>query len=153
MALVTVGDATTPEGDPNPTADRLTDSLVAAGHTVTVTRELAGGYDEVQSAVDGLVSRPDVETIVTVGGTGVAQSDVVIEAVHPLFEKVLPGFGEVVRNLLFYQAGTGVVGVRTTAGITGSSPIFCLPGERRLANRAVEAVVAAEAPALVAELE
>lgn len=153
IALVAVGDAATSADDPNPTTDRLTDSLTATGHSVPVTRELAGGYDEIQGAVDGLVSRPDVDAVVTVGGTGVAQSDVVIEAIHPLFEKVLPGFGEVVRDLLFYQAGTGVVGVRATAGIAGSSPVFCLPGERNLAVRAVEEVVAAEAPALVAQLE
>ncbi|WP_324759132.1 MogA/MoaB family molybdenum cofactor biosynthesis protein [Haloarcula sp. GH36] len=153
VALVAVGEAATSEDDPNPTADRLTESLTDAGHSVTVTRELSGGYDEVQGAVDGLVSRPDVEAVVTVGGTGIAQSEVVIEAVHPLFEKVLPGFGEVVRNLLFYRAGTSVVGVRTTAGIAGGSPVFCLPGERELAVRAVEEVVTTEAPALVAELE
>ncbi|MFC7077078.1 MogA/MoaB family molybdenum cofactor biosynthesis protein [Haloarcula halophila] len=153
VALVAVGEAATSEGDPNLTTDRLTESLTDAGHSVTVTRELSGGYDEVQGAVDGLVSRPDVEAVVTVGGTGIAQSEVVIEAVHPLFEKVLPGFGEVVRNLLFYRAGTSVVGVRTTAGIAGESPVFCLPGERELAVRAVEEVVTTEAPALVAELE
>jgi molybdenum cofactor biosynthesis protein B len=153
VALVTVGDATTPDGEPNPVTERLTDSLTTAGHTVTATRELQGGYDEVQQAIDSLVARPNVEAVVSVGGTGATQSDVVIEAVHPLFEKVLPGFGEVVRNLLFYQAGTGVVGVRTAAGITGGCPVFCLPGERKLANRAVQEVVVTEAPALVAELE
>lgn len=147
VALVAVGAAGS-----GAAADRLTDALDRSGHAVTATRELAGGYDEIQETVDALVSRPDVEAVVTVGGTGVRQDEVVIEAVHPLFEKVLPGFGEVVRNLLFYGEGTGVVGVRTTAGIAGAAPVFCLPGETDLAVRAVEDVVAPEVPELVEEL-
>jgi len=93
-----------------------------------------------------------VEVVVTAGGLGVAQSEHTLEAVHPLFEKALPGFEEVYRSLLFEQLGTGVIAVRATAGIAERTPVFCLPADPSAARLAIDEIIAAEAPSLVAEL-
>jgi molybdenum cofactor biosynthesis protein B len=86
---------------------------------------------------------------VTTGGTGVTPDDATIEAVRPLFEKELPGFGELFRILSHDEVGTKVVGTRATAGIvateTGGVPVFCLPGSENAARLGVERIVSEEA--------
>jgi len=148
-ALVTVGTATE-EGDP--TGEAVEAALEATGQTVTARERLRGDYDGIQEAVDRLVGRDDVEVVVTAGGLGVAQSEQTLEAVHPLFEKALPGFEEVYRALLFEQQGAGVISIRATAGIAGGTPVFCLPADPETARVAIDEIIAAEAPSLVADL-
>jgi molybdenum cofactor biosynthesis protein B len=102
--------------------------------------------------VETLVGRDDVDTVVTVGGVGLTADEMAIEAVHPLLEKALPGFGEAFRSLLSDRLGTGIVGVRSTAGVSDGTLVFCLPGDREMAELAVAEILVAEAPALLAEL-
>jgi len=91
------------------------------------------------------VSRDDVDVVVTTGGTGVTPDDVTIEAVEPLFDKRLPGFGELFRTLSYDGIGTKVVGTRATAGIAEGVPVFCLPGSENAARLGTEEIVVAEA--------
>lgn len=124
VAVVTIADDQTIE------ADQVGDAVVAAleGHEL-VTREILGrSHDNVQQAVDNLVNRRDVDAVVTVGGTGVDPDDITIEAVHPLFKKAMPGFGELFRRHYFETAGTDMITTRATAGIADGTPVFCLPG-------------------------
>ena len=79
-------------------------------------------------AVDALVNRGDVDGVVTVGGTGIDTRDITVEAVHPLFEKALPGFGELFRRHYNEAVGTDVIATRAAAGIADGTPVFCLPG-------------------------
>ena len=74
--------------------------------------------------------------------------DVTVEAVEPLFEKTLPGFGELFRQLSYDEIGTKVVGTRATAGIADGVPVFCLPGSENAATLGVEEIVVKEAPHL-----
>ncbi|MDS0222115.1 molybdopterin-binding protein [Haloarcula sp. S1AR25-5A] len=149
VAVVTVG-TTTEDGDP--TGEAVETALEATGQTVTARERLRGDYDTIQGTVDRLVERDDVAAVVTAGGLGVAPTEQTLEAVHPLFEKALPGFEEVYRSLLFEQRGTGVIAVRATAGIANGTPVFCLPAEPAAARLAIDEIIAAEAPALVAAL-
>lgn len=141
VAVVTVG-TTTDGGDP--TGDAVVSSLEGAGHTVPTRERLRGDYDSVQGVVDTLVGREDVDVVVIAGGTGVREDEVTIEAVHPLFAKALPGFGEVFRDILAEEIGTGVVAVRATAGIADGVPVFCIPGDAEIATLAVREVIAEE---------
>ncbi|MFC6863652.1 molybdopterin-binding protein [Halomicroarcula sp. GCM10025817] len=148
-AVVTIGTA----GDErDPTGEKIVAALERAGHAVTARERLRGDFDGVQQSVDTLVGRDDVDVVVTAGGTGIRSDEVAIEAVHPLLEKALPGFGEAFRTLLFEHIGTGIVAVRTTAGVAKSTPVFCLPGDQEAAALGVEEIVAAEAGELVAHL-
>jgi molybdenum cofactor synthesis domain len=82
----------------------------------------------IRSLVDSLLLRDDVDVIVLTGGTGLAKSDVTIEAVRPLFEKELEGFGELFRYLSYPKIGTGTIMTRATAGISRGKLIVALPG-------------------------
>jgi molybdenum cofactor biosynthesis protein B len=131
--------------DADPSGDAIESAVEAAGHTVE-TRELVGdSRDSIQSIVDTLVDRDDVDLVITNGGTGVSPDDVTIEAVRPIFEKDLPGFGEVFRSLSYEDIGTRVVGTRATAGIANGVPVFALPGSENAVTLATEEVILPEA--------
>jgi molybdenum cofactor biosynthesis protein B len=142
VAVVTVSSTRTHEDDPS--GDVIESAVESAGHEV-VTREIIDDdYDGIQSSVDTLVDRTDVDAVVTTGGTGVTPDDVTIEATRPLFDKELPGFGELFRGLSREDIGTRVVGTRATAGIAGGVPVFCLPGSENAARLGIDDVVLPE---------
>ncbi len=68
------------------------------------------------------------DAVILMGGTGLAPRDVTIEAISPLLEKELSGFGEIFRRLSFDSIGSPALMTRSIAGIVGSKPVFCLPG-------------------------
>jgi len=148
VALVTVGDATD-----NGVEDVTAAAFESAGHNVTVRERLRGEYDGLQQAVDTLVGRDDVDVVVTAGGTGIGPDERTIEVVHPLLAKALPGFGEAFRSLLSETIGTGIVAVRSAAGISQGTLVFCLPGDPEAATVAVEELLVTEAPELVDHLQ
>ena len=147
VAVVTVG-----PGEMERVEETVAAAFEAAGHAITVRERLRGEYDTLQQVVDRLVSRADVDTVVTAGGIGIAADERTIEAVHPLFAKALPGFGEAFRAHLFEEIGTGIVAVRSTAGVADGTLVFCLPGDAEAARFAVEEILVPEAPQLVAHL-
>lgn len=141
IAVVTVSDDRTVDADP--VGDAVVDAL---GEHELVTRELLGrNHDSVQAAVDALVGRGDVDTVITAGGTGIGPSDVTVEAVHPLFEKALPGFGELFRRRYHESVGTDVIATRATAGIADGTPVFCLPGSAEAARLGTSEIVVEQA--------
>lgn len=142
VAVVTVSSSRTLDADPS--GDAIASALEASGHEV-VTRELVGdSLDGVQAIVDALVDRQDVDAVVTTGGTGVSPDDVTVEAVRPLFEKDLPGFGETFRRLSFEAVGTRVVGTRAVGGIADGVPVFALPGSENAVRLGIEEVILPE---------
>jgi molybdenum cofactor biosynthesis protein B len=129
--------------------DRAGDAIAAAfeaeGHEV-VTRELVpDDHDRVQAALASLAERDDVDAVVSTGGTGVTPDDVTVEAVRPLFERSLPGFGELFRRLSYDEIGTRVVGTRAVAGLVDGTPTFCLPGSENAATLGAEEIIVPEA--------
>ena len=111
-----------------------------------VTRELVpDDYDRVQATLRNVARRGDVDAVVSTGGTGVTPDDVTVEAASPLFEKTLPGFGELFRRLSDDEIGTRIVGTRAVAGIVEGTPVFCLPGSENAARLGAEAVIVPEA--------
>lgn len=143
VAVVTVSTSRSLSDDP--AGDAIVTCMEDAGHEV-VTRELIKDrYDNVQSTVDTLSSREDTDVVITTGGTGVTPDDVTIEATRRLFDKELPGFGELFRLLSFDEVGTRIVGTRTTAGIVDGVPVFCLPGSENAARLGTEAIIVEEA--------
>jgi molybdenum cofactor biosynthesis protein B len=157
-AVVTVSSTRTLSDDPS--GDAVVAAFEDAGHSV-VTRELIrDNFDEIQRSVANLVDRDDVDVVVTTGGTGVTPDDETVEAVEPLFDKDLAGFGELFRRLSFDEVGTRVVGTRATAGVVehGSAPgerpsggvlVFCLPGSENAARLGVEDAILPEVGHLV----
>ncbi|PSP56120.1 molybdenum cofactor biosynthesis protein B [Halobacteriales archaeon QS_1_67_19] len=142
-AVVTVSSSRSLSDDPS--GDAIVEGLEAEAHEV-VSRDLVGDdFDTVQGTVDALIGRDDVDVVVTTGGTGVTPDDVTIGAVEPLFDKRLPGFGELFRSLSFEEIGTKIVGTRATAGVAQGTVVFCLPGSENAARLGVEEIIVAEA--------
>ena len=143
VAILTVSSSRSLDDDP--AGDAIADALRAEGDEVTI-RELVGdGYDRVQDTVNRLVDREDTDCVVTTGGTGVTPDDVTLEAVDPLFDKRLPGFGELFRRLSYDEVGTRVVCTRAGAGVADGVPVFCLPGSENAARLGAEEIIVEEA--------
>lgn len=135
--------------DDDPSGDAIAASIEAAGHEVVIRELVADDYDRVQGAVDALVHRTDVDVVVTTGGTGVSPDDVTVEAIRPLFDTELPGFGELFRRLSFEQIGSRTVASRATAGIAAGVLVFCLPGSESAVRLGVDEIIAPEVAHLV----
>jgi len=146
FAVVTVADDRSIAEDE--TGDAVIEAIEAAGDAVS-TRELIGStYDGVQSTLGTVVKRADVDSVVTVGGTGIEPDDVTVDAASALFDKRLPGFGELFRVISHEQEGTAIVRTRATAGIIDGVPVFCLPGTTEGARRGLTQIVLEEAGVL-----
>ncbi|MFC4550749.1 MULTISPECIES: MogA/MoaB family molybdenum cofactor biosynthesis protein [Halorussus] len=142
-AVVTISSSRSLSNDP--AGDAIVAALDDEGHDVVNRELIADDYDGVQSSLNALVRRDDVDAVVTTGGTGVTPDDVTIEAARPLFDKELPGFGELFRTLSYDEIGTKVVGTRATAGVANGVPVFCLPGSENAARLGAEEIIVAEA--------
>jgi molybdenum cofactor biosynthesis protein B len=134
--------------DDDPAGDAIATAFESAGHEVAVRDLVRDDYDGVQSAVDANVGRDDVDVVVTTGGTGVTPDDVTVEAVEPLLEKRLPGFGELFRRYSVDEIGTRVVATRAVAGVADGVPVFCLPGSENATRLGAEEIIVPEAPHL-----
>lgn len=96
------------------------------------------GIEPIREAVQ--MSKADA--IVICGGTGLTHSDLTLEAVEPLFEKTLPGFGEIFRLRSLEEVGTRAMLTRAAAGIYQGKPIFCLPGSPNAAHLGMNLILA-----------
>jgi molybdenum cofactor biosynthesis protein B len=137
VAVLTVSTSRTLDADP--AGDAIERVVEEAGDEIATRDLVADDYDGVQRTVESLMN-DDVDCIVTTGGTGVTPDDVTIEAIEPLFSKVLPGFGELFRASSREEIGTRVVATRTTGGIVDGVPVFCLPGSEDAARLGAEIV-------------
>ncbi|HIH44631.1 MAG TPA: MogA/MoaB family molybdenum cofactor biosynthesis protein [Candidatus Methanoperedenaceae archaeon] len=100
--------------------------LEAAGHRICGYELVSDDAGMIRDAVAALSM--DADAIMITGGTGISPRDVTIEAVAPLFEKEIPGFGELFRQKSLASIGTAAMLSRATAGVAGGKVIFCLPG-------------------------
>jgi molybdenum cofactor biosynthesis protein B len=144
LAVVTV--SSTRSLDDDPSGEIIVTAAEAAGHEVVDRELIADEYDNVQQIVGRLVERADTDCVVTTGGTGVTPDDVTVEAVEPLFDKRLPGVGQLFRWLSYEEIGTRVVATRAVGGVASGVPVFCLPGSENAARLGIEDVVLPEAP-------
>ncbi|WP_256296793.1 MogA/MoaB family molybdenum cofactor biosynthesis protein [Haloarchaeobius salinus] len=147
VAVVTVSSSRTFDDDPS--GDRIASILSDEGHEVVVRELIADEYDSVQGTVDRLTERDDVDLVVTTGGTGVTPDDVTVEAVEPLLDRELPGFGELFRRLSYEEIGSRSIATRTMAGIVEGVLVCCLPGSEAAVRLGVAEIIVPEAPHLV----
>lgn len=97
-------------------------------------------YD-IRKALKKLIEEDGVDAIIITGGTGVAYRDVTIETIEPMFEKVLPGFGEILRRIGYEKVGMAALLTRTAAGIIQQKPVFCLPGAPNAVDIAMDLIL------------
>jgi molybdenum cofactor biosynthesis protein B len=99
---------------------------------------LPDGIDIIREAVE----KSEADAVVICGGTGLTHLDLTLEAVEPLFEKTLPGFGEIFRWRSLGEVGTRSMLTRAAAGIYHCKPVFCLPGSPNAARLGMELILA-----------
>lgn len=85
---------------------------------------------QLRALISGWIAQPEIEVIITTGGTGFTGRDSTPEALHPLFDKHIEGFGELFRALSFETIGTAAIQSRALAGLANGTLIFCLPGSK-----------------------
>jgi molybdenum cofactor biosynthesis protein B len=150
VALVTASDSRTPATNEG---GRLLARLCAeAGFSVVEELLLVEEPTEIRARVAAL-ARPDVaDAVIVTGGTGLGPRDRTPEAVSPLFEQRLPGFGELFRMLSFQQVGAAAMLSRAEAGVVAGVPVFLLPGSPAAVELAVRQLIAPELPHLIGQL-
>ena len=145
-AIVTVSSSRSSADDEG--GDAIAAILDDHGHEAVARDLVVDDRGAIERVVSEFVERGDVDCVITTGGTGVTRDDVTIEAVRGLFEKELPGFGELFRTLSYEEVGTRTVATRATAGIAEGVPVFCLPGSTNAVSLATDEIIVEEAPHL-----
>ncbi len=142
FAVITASDTRTPEKDLSGALARQ--RLEAAGHRVLESILVRDDAGLLRAAVAEALAAKAVDAVVVTGGTGFAPRDVTIEALAPLFDKTIDGFGELFRRLSFDQIGPAAMLSRATAGITAGKAIFLVPGSPAAVDLALSALVLPE---------
>jgi len=126
IALLTVSDTRTAADDKS--GDTLAERIAAAGHTVRDRRIVKDDRAAIEAQLKAWIADADIDVVVATGGTGVTGRDVTPEAFHAVYEKHIPGFGELFRWLSYDKIGTSTIQSRATAGVAGGTYLFALPG-------------------------
>ncbi|HLK92573.1 MAG TPA: molybdenum cofactor biosynthesis protein B [Polyangia bacterium] len=150
VALVTASDSRTPATNEG---GRLLARLCAeAGFNVVEELLQVEEPTEMRARVAALAQREISDAVIVTGGTGLGPRDRTPEAVSPLFEQRLPGFGELFRMLSFRQVGAAAMLSRAEAGIVAGVPVFLLPGSPAAIDLALRELIAPELPHLIGQL-
>ena len=126
IAVMTVSDTRTIETDTSGAA--LIDRLTGAGHKLADRAVLTDDVVSIVTQLKQWIADPDVDCVITSGGTGVTGRDVTPEAFAQVCEKEIPGFGELFRWVSLKSIGTSTIQSRATAGVAGGTYLFALPG-------------------------
>ncbi len=126
IAVLTVSDTRTFENDTS--GQYLTDSLQADGHHLADRALLKDDIYQIRARVSAWIADPDIQVILITGGTGFTDRDSTPEAVAPLFDKTVEGFGEMFRQLSWQEIATSTIQSRALAGLANRTLVACLPG-------------------------
>jgi molybdenum cofactor biosynthesis protein B len=148
-AVIVVSDTRTPDTDTS--GQRVADLLAAAGHPVRGRSVAKDEAAAIAAELRAALEREDVNAVILTGGTGVAPRDVTPDSVEPLLERVLPGFGELLRVLSYEEIGSAALLSRALAGIAAGKPVFVIPGSRGAVQLAMEKLILPELGHLAAE--
>ncbi|QVL48869.1 MAG: molybdenum cofactor biosynthesis protein B [Thiocapsa sp.] len=142
IAVLTVSDSRTEEND---TSGRLlVERAEAAGHRVMAKRIVPDDVYRMRAAFSEWIADPEIQVILSTGGTGVTGRDSTPEAVIPLLDKPLEGFGELFRSFSLEEIGTSTLQSRALGGLANGTFIFCLPGSSGACRTAWDRILQAQ---------
>ncbi len=118
--------------------------ISAAGFEVVDRTYLPNRLEMIRDSVKATASRSAADVILISGGTGISRRDQSIEAIAPILDKQLPGFGELFRRISYEAIGTPAIASRATAGICGRALVFALPGSPEAVGLALERIILPE---------
>jgi molybdopterin adenylyltransferase len=126
IAILTVSDTRTRADDKS--GDTLEARVRDAGHRLEARAIVSDDKTKIYDQVKAWTLDPNIDVVITTGGTGFTGRDVTPEALEPLFEKRMDGFSEVFHRISFEKIGTSTIQSRATGGVANATVIFVLPG-------------------------
>lgn len=142
LCVLTVSDTRTLREDRS--GDYLVEALTEAGHRLSGRALLPDDRYRMRAQVSQWIADPDVDGILVTGGTGFTGRDSTPEALLPLLDKEMPGFGELFRQISFEEIGTSSLQSRAFAGLANQTFVFCLPGSTSACRTGWEKIIRAQ---------
>ncbi len=142
LCVLTVSDSRTPANDTS--GDYLATALKADGHTLADRALLPDDKYKLREVVSRWIADDGIDGILIAGGTGFTGRDSTPEALLPLLDKDMPGFGELFRAISFEEIGTSSLQSRAFAGLANSTFLFCIPGSTSACRTAWERIIRAQ---------
>jgi molybdenum cofactor biosynthesis protein B len=140
IAVLTVSDSRGLEQDSSGRV--LIERLAAAGHRLAGRAILPDDVYRIRAQVSAWIADPAVQVVVSTGGTGLTGRDGTPEALAPLLDKTIDGFGEVFRALSYEEIGASTVQSRAVAGVANGTYVFCVPGSSGACRTAWDKLIA-----------
>lgn len=126
IAVMTISDSRSESDDTS--GKKLVDRLTSAGHCLAEKIIVPDDRYKIREVLSRWIADPEVHAVITTGGTGLTGRDITPEAVTPLFDKTIDGFGELFRSQSYDLIKTSTIQSRALAGLANGTSIFCLPG-------------------------
>jgi len=149
LAILTVSDTRTIDTDESGTLIR--DLAEKAGHVVHEREIVPDDPARIRETLTALLATRAVQAILVTGGTGISGRDRTHQAIAPLLDAVLPGYGEIFRQLSYQEIGAAAMLSRAVAGVASGKPVFSMPGSARGVRLAMEKLILPEIGHVVAE--
>jgi len=150
FAVLTASDSRTEADDRG--GDIIASAVGGAGHAVLLRQVLPDEIEVIRTTTLSLIQRSEIDVIVLTGGTGFSPRDISVEAISPLFERSIDGFGELFRLLSYRQIGAAAMLSRACGGISGDTPVFLLPGSSKAVQLAMEQLILPEVGHLLGQI-
>ena len=142
IAVLTVSDSRDEQSDKS--GRLLVERLERAGHRLAEKLIVPDDVYRIRAAVSRWIADPEVNVVITTGGTGVTGRDGTPEAVRPLLDKVLDGFGEMFRSISYAEIKTSTLQSRALAGVANGTYVFCVPGSSGACATAWDSLIEAQ---------
>ena len=139
FAVLTVSDTRNEETDES---GKMAKELISdKGHQVLAYKIIGNDKSLIQTTVKEMLQNPEINVIVSIGGTGISRRDLTVESMSELLDKKIEGFGELFRSLSYREIGEAAMISRATAGTISGKLVFCLPGSRNAVGLALNKLI------------
>jgi molybdopterin adenylyltransferase len=142
IAVLTISDSRTALTDKS--GQYLVEQLTHTGHQLVEKAIVPDNIYQIRAQISTWIAQATVQVILTTGGTGLTGRDITPEAIVPLFDKEIPGFGELFRMISYEEIKTAALQSRVMAGVANGTYIFCLPGSTGACRTAWEGILQAQ---------
>lgn len=142
IAVLTISDTRTLETDKS--GDYLHNALMQEGHVLEDRALVKDDIYQQRAIVSQWIANKNIQVILITGGTGFTHRDSTPEAISVLFDKEVPGFGELFRHISYQEIGTSTIQSRAIAGFANDTVIFCLPGSTGACKTAWEKIISSQ---------
>ena len=139
IAVLTVSDSRSEDTDTS--GDLLIEKLSTAGHKLALRKIVKDDLYNIRAVVATWIASDDIQVVLVTGGTGFTGRDSTPQALIPLFDTVIDGYGELFRQISYNDIGSSTVQSRAVAGLSNSTIVFCMPGSTNACRTAWDGII------------